>query len=179
MFEEKRISSQRIYEGAILNLRKDTVTAPKGTAYREIVEHNGAVAIVPVTEEGKLVMVRQFRYPSGKILLEIPAGKIDKGETDPEKTARRELKEETGYTAETLHYLGQLNPSVAYTEEVIHLYAATGLTPGEPEFDDDEDLEILEYDYRDAYEMAASGKLVDAKTVAAIFMAKEQLNIRL
>ncbi len=179
MFEEKRISSQRIYEGAILNLRKDTVTAPKGTAYREIVEHNGAVAIVPVTEEGKLVMVRQFRYPSGKILLEIPAGKIDKGETEPEKTARRELKEETGYTAQTLRYLGQLNPSVAYTEEVIHLYAATGLTPGEPEFDDDEDLEILEYDYREAYEMAASGKLVDAKTVAAIFMAKEQLNIQL
>lgn len=179
MFEEKRISSERIYEGAILNLRKDTVTAPKGTAYREIVEHNGAVAIVPVTDEGKLVMVRQFRYPSGKILLEIPAGKIDRGETDPEKTARRELEEETGYTAETLHYLGQLNPSVAYTEEVIHLYAATGLTPGEPHFDEDEDLEIEEYEYREVYEMAASGKLVDAKTVAALFMAKEQLNISL
>lgn len=178
MFEEKRISSERIYEGAILNLRRDTVTAPKGTAYREIVEHNGAVAIAPVTDEGKLVMVKQFRYPSGKILLEIPAGKIDRGETDPEKTARRELKEETGYTAETLHYLGQLNPSVAYTEEVIHLYAATGLTPGEPQFDEDEDLEVLEYDFQEAYEMAASGKLVDAKTVAAVFMVKEQLGIK-
>ena len=100
IFEEKRISSQRIYEGAILNLRRDTVTVPGGTAYREIVEHNGAVAIVPITKEGKLVMVKQFRYPSGKVLLEIPAGKIDKGETNPEETARRELKEETGLRGE-------------------------------------------------------------------------------
>ncbi|MCE2604053.1 NUDIX hydrolase, partial [Pseudomonas aeruginosa] len=85
---------------AILNLRKDTVTAPKGKAYREIVEHNGAVAIVPITNDGKLVMVKQFRYPTGKVILEIPAGKIDQGETDPLLTAKRELKEETGYTAQ-------------------------------------------------------------------------------
>lgn len=178
IFEEKHISSERIYEGAILNLRKDTVTAPKGTAYREIVEHNGAVAIVPVTDDGKLIMVKQFRYPMGKAVLEIPAGKIDKGETDPEKTARRELKEETGYTAENLHYLGKINPSVAYTEEVIHLYGATGLTPGETDFDEDEALDILEFDFEEAYHMAASGQLVDAKTIAAVFMAKEQLDIK-
>ena len=176
IFEEKRISSQRIYEGAILNLRRDTVTVPGGTAYREIVEHNGAVAIVPITKEGKLVMVKQFRYPSGKVLLEIPAGKIDKGETNPEETARRELKEETGYTAE--HYMGSINPSVAYTEEVIHLYAATGLIPGEADPDEDEALELVEYDFGEAYKMAASGKLVDAKTIAAVFMAKEQLDIK-
>lgn len=178
VFEEKKISSERIYEGAILNLRKDTVTAPKGTAYREIVEHNGAVAIVPITDEGKLVMVKQFRYPSGKVILEIPAGKIDEGETDPLQTAKRELKEETGYTAGNMHYLGKINPSVAYTEEVIHLYAATGLTPGETSFDDDEALDILEYDFKEAYQMAAGGQMVDAKTIAAIFMAKEQLDIK-
>ncbi|WP_269478171.1 NUDIX domain-containing protein [Hominibacterium faecale] len=178
VFEEKKISSERIYEGAILNLRKDTVTAPKGKAYREIVEHNGAVAIVPITNDGKLVMVKQFRYPTGKVILEIPAGKIDQGETDPLLTAKRELKEETGYTAQNLHYLGKLNPSVAYTEEVIHLYAATGLNPGETSFDDDEALDIVEYDFQEAYQMAASGKLVDAKTIAAIFMAKEQLDIK-
>ena len=178
VFEEKKISSERIYEGAILNLRKDTVTAPKGKAYREIVEHNGAVAIVPITNDGKLVMVKQFRYPTGQVILEIPAGKIDQGETDPLLTAKRELKEETGYTAQNLHYLGKLNPSVAYTEEVIHLYAATGLTPGETSFDDDEALDIVEYDFQEAYQMAASGKLVDAKTIAAIFMAKEQLDIK-
>ena len=123
-------------------------------------------------------MVKQFRYPSGKVLLEIPAGKIDKGETNPEETARRELKEETGYTAEHFHYLGCINPSVAYTEEVIHLYAATGLTPGEADPDEDEALELLEYDFGEAYKMAASGKLVDAKTIAAVFMAKEQLDIK-
>ncbi len=178
IFEEKKISSERIYEGAILNLRRDTVTVPSGTAYREIVEHNGAVAIVPIKDDGKIVMVKQFRYPSAQVLLEIPAGKIDKGETIPEDTARRELREETGYTAETLHYLGKLNPSVAYTEEVIHLYAATGLTEGETEFDEDESLEIVEYDYDEAFSMAASGQLVDAKTVAGIFMAKEQLGIK-
>lgn len=178
VFEEKKISSQRIYEGAILNLRRDTVTAPKGTAYREIVEHNGAVAIVPITAEGKLVMVKQFRYPSGRVVLEIPAGKIDKGENEPLLTAERELKEETGYTAEKLHYLGKINPSVAYTEEVIHLYAATGLTPGETCFDEDEALDIVEYDFDEAYRMAATGQLVDAKTIAAIFMAKEQLGIK-
>ncbi|MCI9597530.1 MAG: NUDIX hydrolase [Firmicutes bacterium] len=178
IFEEKKISSERIYEGAILNLRRDTVTVPSGTAYREIVEHNGAVAIVPVKDNGKIVMVKQFRYPSGQVLLEIPAGKIDKGETIPENTAQRELREETGYTAETLHYLGKLNPSVAYTEEVIHLYAATGLTEGETEFDEDEALEIVEYDYDEAFSMAASGQLVDAKTIAGIFMAKEQLGIK-
>lgn len=178
IFEEKKISSERIYEGAILNLRRDTVTVPSGTAHREVVEHNGAVAIVPVKDDGKIVMVKQFRYPSGQVLLEIPAGKIDKGETVPEETARRELREETGYTAEKLHYLGKLNPSVAYTEEVIHLYAATGLTAGETEFDKDEALDILEYDYEEAFSMAASGQLVDAKTVAGIFMAKEQLGIK-
>ena len=178
VFEEKKISSERIYEGAILNLRRDTVTAPKGTAYREIVEHNGAVAIVPVTDNGRIVMVEQFRYPSGKVLLEIPAGKIDRGETDPGETARRELREETGYQAEKLHFLGKINPSVAYTEEVIHLYAATGLSPGETDFDDDEAINIVEYDFKEAYKMAASGRLVDAKTIAAIFMAKEQLDIK-
>ena len=123
IFEEKRISSQRIYEGAILNLRRDTVTVPGGTAYREIVEHNGAVAIVPITKEGKLVMVKQFRYPSGKVLLEIPAGKIDKGETNPEETARRELKEETGYEADEVISLGYFYPLFGSTDEKIHLFA--------------------------------------------------------
>ncbi len=176
-FEEKLISSERIYEGAILNLRRDTVTAAGGQAYREIIEHNGAVAVVPVTDDGKIVMVEQYRYPMGRVILEIPAGKIDKGETDPLGAAERELKEETGYTAEKLVYLGKISPSVAYTEEIIHLYAAIGLTPGETEFDTDEALDIIEYEFKDIYEMAASGKLVDAKTIAAIFMTKEQLGL--
>lgn len=176
-FEEKFISSERIYEGAILNLRRDKVTAAGGQAYREIVEHNGAVAIVPITNEGRVVMVEQYRYPMGRVILEIPAGKVDEGETDPVAAAERELREETGYTAGNLQYLGKISPSVAYTEEVIHLYAAIGLTPGETEFDTDEALDIIEYDFEEIYKMAAEGKLVDAKTIAAIFMAKEQLGL--
>lgn len=176
-FEEKFISSERIYEGAILNLRRDKVTAAGGTAYREIVEHNGAVAIVPITNEGRIVMVEQYRYPMERVVLEIPAGKIDKGETDPIAAAERELKEETGYTAGKLQYLGKISPSVAYTEEVIHLYAAIGLTPGETQFDKDEALNIVQYDFEEIYKLAAEGKLVDAKTIAAVFMAKEQLGL--
>lgn len=93
IFEEKKIDSERIYEGAILNVRRDTVTAVKGQAYREIIEHNGAVAMVALTSENNVVMVEQFRYACGRPVLEIPAGKIDKGEKDPEKAAERELRE--------------------------------------------------------------------------------------
>lgn len=177
IFEEKKIDSRRVYEGAILNLRRDTVTARKGQAYREVVEHNGAVAIVPITKDNKIVLVKQYRYPMGQTVLEIPAGKIDQGENDTLETAKRELKEETGYTAEQFHYLGKINPSVAYTEEVIYLYAARELTAGETAFDEDEAIDILEYDFNRAYAMAAKGDLIDAKTIAAIFMAKVQLDI--
>ena len=137
IFEEKKIDSQRIYEGAILNVRRDRVTAVKGQAFREIIEHNGAVAMVPIKENGDVVMVEQYRYACGAAVLELPAGKIDKGESDPEKAAERELREETGYSAENAKYLGSINTSVAYSE----------------------------------------GRLIDAKTVAGLFMAKEQLGL--
>lgn len=156
-------------------MRRDKVTALKGEAYREIIEHNGAVGIVAITDDGKIVMVEQFRYACGRPVLEIPAGKIDKGELSPVKAAIRELKEETGYTAENIQLLGKINTSVAYSEEVIHIYAMTGLTPGEQELDDDEAVDVIEYPFDDVYKMAASGKLIDVKTVAALLMAKEQL----
>ena len=175
IFEEKKISSEIIYEGAILNVRRDKVTAVKGEAYREIIEHNGAVAMVAITNEGNIVMVEQFRYASGKAVLEIPAGKIDKGETDPAKVAARELREETGYSAENIVLLGKINTSVAYSEEMISIYAMTGLTPGEQELDDDEALNVIEIPFEKAYDMAAQGELIDAKTIAALLMAKEQL----
>lgn len=176
IFEEKKISSEKIYEGAILNVRRDKVTAVKGEAYREIIEHNGAVAIVPVKENGNIVMVEQYRYASGMTVLELPAGKIDKGETDPAKVAARELREETGYTADNIKYLGKINTSVAYSEEVIHIYAMTGLKEGRQELDDDEAINVVERPFSEVYRMAAEGKLIDAKTVAGLLMAKEQLN---
>ncbi len=172
IFEEKLISSERLYEGKILNLRRDKVTAVGGTSYREIVEHNGAVAIVALTKDDKIVMVRQYRYACNDTVLEIPAGKIDKGETDPLKAAVRELQEETGYTAGRIEYMGACNPSVAYSEEVIHLYLMTDLTPGEQHLDVDEAVEVLEMPFDEVYDMAARGELIDSKTFAALIMAK-------
>lgn len=176
IFEEKKISSSMIYEGAILNVRRDTVTAVNGHAYREIIEHNGAVAIVPLKDDGNIVMVEQFRYACGSKVLELPAGKIDRGETDPAVVAARELKEETGYTAEDIIYLGKINTSVAYSEEVIHIFAMTGLTERSQELDEDEAINVVEYPFAQVCEMASHGKLIDAKTVAGLFMAKERLN---
>lgn len=175
IFEEKKISSERIYEGVILNVRRDKVTAVQGEAYREIIEHNGAVAIVPIKDDGNVVMVEQYRYACGMKVLEIPAGKIDKGETDPAQVAARELREETGYTAENIIYLGKINTSVAYSEEVIHVYAMTGLKAGRQELDDDEAINVVEYPFDEICHMAASGRLIDVKTIAGLFMAKEQL----
>lgn len=177
IFEEKKISSQRIYEGAILNVRRDKVTAVKGEAYREIIEHNGAVAMVAITDDGNIVMVEQFRYACGRPVLEIPAGKIDAGETDPAAVAVRELREETGYSADKVILLGKINTSAAYSEEMISVYAMIELTPGEQDLDEDEALNVIEMPFAEAYDMAASGKLIDAKTIAALLMAKEQLGL--
>lgn len=174
IFEEKRVNSRKVYEGAILNVRVDTVTAKKGHAYREIVEHNGAVAAVALTEDDQVLMIRQYRYACDRVVLEIPAGKIERGETDPEAAMIRELKEETGYSAGKVKYLGCINPSVGYSEEVIHLYLMTGLKPGQQALDDDEALDVELMPFEEVYQMAAEGKLADAKTIAGIFMAKHQ-----
>lgn len=174
IFEEKRVNSRKVYEGAILNVRVDTVTAKKGHAYREIVEHNGAVAAVALTEDDQVLMIRQYRYACDRVVLEIPAGKIERGETDPEAAMIRELKEETGYSAGKVKYLGCINPSVGYSEEVIHLYLMTGLKPGQQALDDDEALDVELMPFEEVYQMAADGKLADAKTIAGIFMAKHQ-----
>ena len=175
IFKEELIESERLYEGAILNLRRDKVTASSGTAYREIVEHNGAVAIVALTEDNNIVMERQYRYACGRAILEIPAGKIDTGETDPVAAAVRELREETGYTASEIIHLGDCNPSCAYSEEVIHLYLMRGLTKGERELDDDEVIELIEMPFDEVYEMGVRGEIVDSKTLAALLMTKGRL----
>lgn len=175
IFEEKCISSERIYEGRILNVRRDKVTALRGEAYREIIEHNGAVAMVAITETGNIVLVKQYRYAAGRTFLEVPAGKIDKGETDPLGAAIRELREETGYTANNIEYMGKINVSVAYSEEVIHIYLMRDLVPGKQCLDDDEAVEVIEMPFEEACEMAAQGKLEDAKTLAALFLARGRM----
>ncbi len=172
IFEEKTISSERIYEGRILNLRKDKVHVKDGkTSYREIVEHNGGVALAAITNEGKMVMVRQFRKAAEKAVLEVPAGKIEKGE-DHRLTAERELKEETGYSAEKIEFVTAFYSSIGYSTEKIYLYLATNLTPGETEFDDNESIEIIEYELADLKKMVLSGEIEDAKTIAAILLVE-------
>lgn len=177
VFEEKTISSERIYEGRILSLRKDKVSVKDGkTSYREIVEHNGGVALAAVTPEGKMVMVRQYRKAAGKAILEVPAGKIEKGE-DHRLTAERELKEETGYSAGKIEHITSFYTSIGYSTEVIYLYYASDLTPGETDFDDNEAIEVLEYDLPELKKMVFSGEIEDAKTIAAILLVESAMQI--
>lgn len=178
-FEEKTISSEMIYKGAILNLRKDKVEVINGgTSYREIVEHRGGVAVVALKDDGKVIMVKQFRKPIERVILEIPAGKIEEDE-DPEKTAIRELKEETGYTPGKTEFLGKIYPSVGYSKEALYLYLCTELTEGETEFDENEAIDTLEMDLDDLFSMAVKGELEDGKTVVAIMQAWAKIKLKL
>lgn len=167
--EEKTIKSQTIYEGNIIRLQLDQVTLPDGrTSQREIVKHPGAVAVVAITDEKKLVLVRQFRKPLEKTILEIPAGKLEPGE-DPRVCAFRELKEETGYRAEEMTPLVSFYTSPGFADEIIHLYVASGLHRGEARPDQDEFVELVELTLPEAWQRIADGEICDAKTVAAVY----------
>ena len=170
-FEEKTLKSEKIYDGAIINLRRDKVTVQGGTSYREIIEHNGGAVIAALTEDRRLVMVRQYRKPADKVMLEVPAGKIDPGEK-PIEAAVRELKEETGYAASKVEFLTEFYPSVGYSEEKLYLYLCTGLTPGETCFYENEAIDIEEIELDKLFKMAMSGELDDAKTIIALLMVK-------
>ncbi len=177
IFEEETISSERIYEGKILNLRRDRVRVHNGQeSYREIVEHNGGVAIAAVTPEGKMVLVRQYRKAAGKALLEVPAGKIEKDESSHLEVAIRELKEETGYTAGQMTLITHFYASVGYSMEIIYLYLALHLSPGETSFDEHELIEIEEYEIKDLKKMIKTGAICDSKTIAAILLTEQELN---
>jgi ADP-ribose pyrophosphatase len=171
--EEKTITSERIYEGKILNLRRDEVTVRDDkTSLREIVEHNGGVVIAGITAEGKIPMVRQYRKAAERAVLEIPAGMLEKGE-DPAVAALRELKEETGYSATNIRPLTAGYSSIGYSTEVLHIFLATGLTPGTTDFDENEAIDIIEYSIEEAYRMAMGGEIEDLKSIVAILMAYE------
>ncbi len=174
IFEEKTLDSKRIYEGRIINLRVDKVTVVSGTSTREIVEHNGGSVIAAVTNDNKIIMVKQFRKPMESPILEVPAGKLD-GDEDPADAALRELSEETGYTAGKLEKLTEFYPSVGYTTEVLHIYLATDLKPGACHPDENEVLEVMEMDLEEVYRMVMDGKIHDGKTIAAVMMARDKL----
>ena len=165
---EVTVLKNTIYQGKILNLRVDTAGLPNGKeAPREFVEHNGGVTVAALTDDAKLIFVRQFRYPYMEEVLELPAGKLEKGE-DPLEAGKRELREEAGVTAEQYINLGEFYPSPGYTNEVIYLYGARNLTQVEQELDEDEFLNVEYISLDKAVDMVLSNEIKDGKTQAAV-----------
>ena len=175
-YEEKTISSESIYEGTIISLRVEEVELPDGNrTTRELIKHSGAVAIIPITKEGKLVLVRQYRKALGRTIIEIPAGRIEIGE-DTKETARRELEEETGYGANELKFIQAFATSPGFADEIIYLYLAEELyqienpAPG----DEDEFIDILEVTIEEAERLVETGEVFDAKTAFALLYVKNK-----
>ena len=163
------------FSGRLLRLELDQAQEPVGphgygpVVRREVVRHPGAVAIVAVTPERELVMVRQYRYAAGRFLLEIPAGTLEPGEK-PEDTARRELREETGYTAESLRSLGSFFSAPGFSDEVIYLFLADGLTPGEQDTDFGEEIDLVEISIEEGRRRLVAGAFEDAKTLVGLLL---------
>jgi ADP-ribose pyrophosphatase len=168
--EEKTIKSDHIFTGKVISLQVDEVELPNGkTSKREIIKHPGAVAILPITDDGKIVMVEQFRKALERTLVEIPAGKLEKGE-NPQDCARRELEEETGYVCENLDWLISFYTSPGFADEIVHVYVATGLRKKEnaAKLDEDEFVNILELTTSEATKYILEKKIYDAKTAYAV-----------
>ena len=162
------LNRREIYKGSIFDLAQYTVQLPNGKeAIRDIIEHGGAAVIIPVTDKGEIVMVSQYRNGAKKVLLELPAGKLDPGE-DPEKCALRELEEETGYRATRIRHLIKMHPVAAYCTEMIHMYLAEGLVPGTANPDADEFVEVSAYPLQDVLDMVINGEILDMKTMLGV-----------
>ena len=171
-FEEKQLEREEIYDGLVLHVVKDKVLLPNGgTSIRELCLHKGAAAVIPLTDDGSAVMIRQFRYAHHREYLEIPAGKLDSIDEAPLDAAKRELKEETGMSAERYTYLGVIDTTPALIDEKIHLYLAEGLTEGEMELDDDEFVSVEKIPLSVLVDMVMSGEIRDSKTQIAVMKA--------
>lgn len=167
-FEEKTLSEKLIYDGKIITVHVDDIELPDGSrAIREIVEHSGGVCVAAITEEKELYFVRQYRYPYKKVLLELPAGKLERGE-DPLKAGVRELEEECGVVADEVISVGTVYPTVAYCSEIIHLFAAKGLKSTKQHLDEDEFLDVEKIPLSEAERMVMDGEISDSKTVALV-----------
>ena len=166
---EKKLDREEIYNGVVLHVVRDKVSLPNGrVTYREMCLHMGAVAVVPLTKEGDVIMVRQFRYAHDRVFLEIPAGKLDKKDETPLEAAKRELKEETGAVAEKYTDLGALDTTPALINEKIYLYLAEDIEIGERRPDPDEFIEVEKIPLKTLIDMVMNGEISDAKTQIAI-----------
>ena len=172
IYEEKTVSTQRIFEGRVINLKVDTVELPGGSlATRELIEHPGGVAVVPVDENGFVYLVSQYRKPYEEVVLEIPAGKRDRGE-DAFLGAKRELSEETGLVAGKYIDLGKFYPTPGYVDEVIYIYLALDLKEGKAHPDEDEFVELKKIHIDELCDMIMKNEIKDGKTIAGILKAK-------
>ena len=167
---EKTLTSKLLHKGRHFNFKTDEIQLPSGkTTTRDIVDHPGAVAIVPILDDGRLLLVKQYRYTTGKELLEIPAGTLEKGEA-PDTCARRELKEETGYTAGSMKKILAMYMAPGYSNEVIHLYFATALKAGESHAEEDEDISLETYSLDELLDGIEKNTIEDAKTIAGVLI---------
>lgn len=167
-FFEKTLATKEIFKGKVFTVHVDDIELPDGSkSFREIVEHSGGVCVAAITDHDEMFFVRQFRYPYKRVLLELPAGKLEKGE-DPLEAGKRELREECGVTAETIISMGTVYPTVAYCSEIIYLYAAKGLKSTSQELDEGEFLSVEKIKIADAVDMVMKGEISDSKTVALI-----------
>ncbi|HEY4622681.1 NUDIX hydrolase [Solibacillus sp. FSL R7-0668] len=173
-FEERTIQTTPIFDGKVISLKVDDVTLPNGaTSKREIINHPGAVAVIAITDDHKLLLVEQYRKAIERSIIEIPAGKLEKGE-EPIVTARRELEEETGYTTDDLTFVQAFATSPGFADEVIHIYLAKNLKKLEvaAALDEDEFVELMEVTLEEAEAMVADERIYDAKTAYAILWMK-------
>ena len=171
--EEKTISSDVIYDGKVIHVRKDKVLCPNGNeSFREIVDHHGGVGVLAM-HKGKIALVKQFRYAYKETLYEMPAGKLEKDE-DPLEGGKRELEEEVGYHADNLIYLGRMYPSCGYTNEIIYLYKAENMRKTHTNLDEDEFLDVEWFSLEEIKKMVNEGKIVDAKTICALYFLENK-----
>ncbi len=170
---EKTVEKNYIYKGKIINVRCDKAELPTGKpCTREVVEHNGGVCVAALTDSNELMFVRQFRYPYMEVILELPAGKLEKGE-DPFEAGKRELREETGCVAENYADLGKFYPTPGYCGEIIHLYAGWNLKECDMNLDEDEFLEVEKIPLDKAVDMVLNGEIRDGKTQALVMRVAE------
>lgn len=171
---EKVLESQQIFKGRILTIKVDQVLLQNGCkSTREVVFHPGAVAVLPILADRSIVLVKQFRYPVGTELLEVPAGKLDENES-PEECALRELEEETGYKAQKIEYIGYIFTTPGFSNEKIYLYVAENLIKTEQNLDQDELLKVEILQPQDVLNKCLNGEIVDAKTLSLVFLAREK-----
>ena len=171
-FIEDTIESKIVYEGPIFKIRKHKVNSVAGESVRDVLEHSGGVVMIAVTDDGKILMEEQFRKPLDKVILELPAGKLEPGE-DPKEAALRELAEETGYRAGSIEHIVTYTPTCGYSNEYLYVYVCKELTPGETNLDDTESIDVVEYTADELIEMIMNKKIIDSKTLVGILFARQ------